>query len=63
MLEPSDGCGLGVWLPRVFVECVHELRENLQSPGLFRKAGSVTRQRTIRVGSVVEHCRVKQIVN
>ena len=49
LLEVADGSGQGVWLPRVFVECVQSLRGNIQCPGLFRKAGSVTRQRAIRV--------------
>ena len=49
LLEPLDGRGQGVWLPRVFVECVCVLRRHLHSPGLFRKAGSVARQRAMRV--------------
>ena len=49
LLDPVDGCGHGVWLPQVFVSCVRVLRNNVQTPGLFRKTGSVTRQRALRV--------------
>ena len=48
-LRPPGGRGQEVCLPRVFVECVHHLRERVQCPGLFRKTGSVTRQRAMRV--------------
>ena len=58
LLEPLDGRGIGVWLPRVFAECVRVLRENVGVAGIFRKSGSLTRQRVLRVslkyGVVVE---------
>ncbi|CAI8048406.1 Rho GTPase-activating protein 11A [Geodia barretti] len=48
LLEPLDGRGIGVWLPRVFAECVRVLRENVGVAGIFRKSGSLTRQRVLR---------------
>ena len=43
-------------MDRVFVQAVKYLEANTKCEGLFRKAGSVARQKSLRVGCGVRVC-------